>query len=331
MNIDIPRRLDLENSLEFCRCLSNVINDKEYIYDYRNTSNAEPFGMLLTASKIKKFVSEHSNSNHKCSNFERLTYLAHMGYFKSFNLDFGKKPGEAPGSDTYIPITEIKIKESYVDAFYKDINIQKYIQIIASDLSKILSRSNDYLKQILTYCITEIIRNVYDHSKSRSLWYAAQYWPTKGLVEVAIIDEGMGIKKSFAVKNKQYEIESDLDAIKFSVLPGITRTTNKKDPYDIFSNSGYGLFMTRNICKKYGDFAICSGKKCCIFSGNNYKIIDTNFDGTIIRIRINTTFIDKSDINLDNSLSSLRTEGAQIEKDITKNKFKTIGILNDYL
>ena len=51
MKINIPRVLDLDNTLSFCDKLEADPKEKEYIYDYKNMEKVEPFGLLLLSSK----------------------------------------------------------------------------------------------------------------------------------------------------------------------------------------------------------------------------------------------------------------------------------------
>lgn len=86
-------------------------------------SNFEPFGMLLSSAAIrqfqkreyKQFVKLHLNYNED----KNFSYACHMGYFQSFGFEIGKKPGEAFGSGTYIPMTLINVQELMQEAIDK--------------------------------------------------------------------------------------------------------------------------------------------------------------------------------------------------------------------
>ena len=107
----IPRSIDLSNSLGFSVTLSSIEESQTYIFDFRNTTRIEPFGMLLISSEITRFKKIHSESEFKFENYEHMSYAAHMGFFKAFGLDFGKSPGEASGNSNYMPITIIDCKQ----------------------------------------------------------------------------------------------------------------------------------------------------------------------------------------------------------------------------
>jgi nitrate/nitrite-specific signal transduction histidine kinase len=52
----------------------------------------------------------------------------------------------------------------------------------------------------VVYSLAEILRNFLEHSQAQELWYAAQYWQSRNWVELATLDEGIGIRRSLARK-----------------------------------------------------------------------------------------------------------------------------------
>ena len=60
---------------------------------------------------------------------------------------------------------------------------------------------------------------------------------------------------------------------------------------DDFQNSGYGLYMNYRLCNEGGDFFICSGQSGLYRTrdATTNEYFETNFQGTIIRLRLNTT------------------------------------------
>lgn len=97
----------------------------------------------------------------------------------------------------------------------------------------------------------ELIRNVLEHSQSENFWYTGQYQPTKGIVEVAILDEGIGMKKS-SMKNRKLSIKDDEDAIRLAIQAGISKSGVGRVGRDEYDNSGFGLYMITNFCRKGG-------------------------------------------------------------------------------
>lgn len=288
MKINIPSSLDLNHSLKLCEELENVKENTDYTYDYCNMGTIEPFGMLIVGSKIRKI---NENSKHNEINFENKMYAANMGYFHSVCKKYGKSPRNLRGNADFMPIKKIDIKDSYREAFDKNIDIYKFIEEeIATKLARVLTRKEHGIEKGLVYCITEVLRNIYDHSQSKELWYAGQYWPSKDLIEIAILDEGVGISETLK-RNKKLEVSDKYDALNLSTMPGISKRIGKSKGYDIYSNSGFGLYMLKNICKEIGSFVICSNNSCINIDNKGIKKISTSFKGTAIRIRIKASRI----------------------------------------
>lgn len=163
-------------------------------------------------------------------------------------------PGEASGNDNYLPITELDFHTMHRKEIDKGnlIEMGNLIESESEKLSKILSRNNKELQTLLTYLLREILRNIPEHSNSTKAWICGQYW-TNNTAEIAIIDEGIGIKNSLQknVVHKKY-ISDDEDALRCSVKAGISQAfqpakKNKSD--EIWANSGFGLYMASEICK----------------------------------------------------------------------------------
>lgn len=120
------------------------------------------------------------------------------------------------------------------------------------------------------YEVLQILRSTY--------WKSAQYWKTRDLVEVAIIDEGCGIRNSLSEDDFYVnEIDSDLDALYLSVKRGVSCTFDGNEDEEIFKgqenywkNSGNGLYEVSDLCiKSGGNFAIASGNSAIVMSVTN--------------------------------------------------------------
>lgn len=327
MKINIPEVMDLESILKFCGNIDNLDQDEEYVYDYAKLKRAEPFGMLLLSSKIRNFVDNTRDSNHKDINFKNdkyvTKYIAHMGFFQSVYQNYGKVPGEAKGSKTYIPITELNFDDIRNDGE----DPYAYIEKTSKAIAGILACNDNNLKDYLKYSTRELIRNVFEHSESKNFWYVGQYWRSKNIVEVAILDEGIGMQNSFK-RNKKISVTSDEEAIKLAIEPGISRSGIGREGREIYDNNGLGLYMISNFCKIGGDIAICSGKNCLLINDSGTKSFDTSFNGTAIRIRFNSNRMGKiSDIIRE--LSQKGTEDAKEYKKLNRIDINKILLYNN--
>lgn len=287
--IVLPNKLNLMGSISLCNILDGITDEELWCFDFGRLGRVEPFGMLFTGAKFRQIKRKYPGLERKAGNFRKsnCTYAANMGYFKSIGLNFGKNPGEASGSDNYIPVTKLAIEDIINESKKEVEHIGSIVEKRAESLAIVLSRGESALIERLIYSIRELIRNVVEHSKAEYIWYAGQCWPTYDLVEIAILDEGIGIKNSL-IKNPSYRgvIQNDKDALLYAIKPGVTSASGKKDPYDKWANSGYGLYVTSQLCAQGGDFFICSNEKALYIDNTGINTYDVSINGTAIRMRL---------------------------------------------
>lgn len=304
-------KLDLEGALAASRELWALPEHSSYQIDFSRLTWMEPFGMLYFARQLRTFADARKPARCQAIGHKKHTYAAHMGFFQSFGLDFGNDAGEASGTTAYIPITELRIRDLHVEAGQSQREVQEVIEQRCGQLASVLARSgNGPLYETLTYSLREILRNVTEHSNADSIWYAAQYWPSKDLVELSILDQGLGIKTTLS-RNPHLTINTDEDALRLSLLPGISGRAYQGGPKlrtDEWANSGYGLYMTSQICASGGSFVICSGEDGLLFTKGVERKLDVGFVGTAIRLCIYTPEVK----TLNEALTRLNEQGKVI-------------------
>ncbi len=314
--IRVPESLTLFTVYPFCLALQKLRPAEEIVFDFGKTRTVEPFGMLVVASEIERCVEEHPEAKFTCRNFEHMTYAGHMGFFKSFGLDFGRNPGEAQGSRNYIPLTYFKTAALKADAARAGHDVGDEVEAQSKRLSETLSGSSDGdVFETLSYSIREIMRNVVEHAHIDRLAICAQYWPTKGRAEVAILDRGVGLKESLK-PNPHIDASTDKSAINYALMPAVSgkafkgaRRLEKRGPW---TNSGFGLYLTSRICRNGGNFFIATGDTGMLLtSGKDGKrYISTSLNGTAVRLSIRTENLD----SLRNALAKFRAEGFEIQR-----------------
>lgn len=316
--IVVPPRLTLQKAIEFCDSFHDVPVSEEIIFDFNFLKYIEPFGMAYVSCQIKNFVNDRTRKNKtvfKAKNHEKHSYMAHMGFFKAFGLNFGNSPGQAFGSSTYIPLTIIDIGSIKSQALSVNKSVGDIVEGEAESLAKMLIRSESgELLDTLTYSLREIMRNVVEHSNSQVLEFCAQFWPTKNKVEIVVLDLGVGIKESLS-NNPYLTLNCDRDAIQLSLLPGISGKMYKgvkKNHYDVWQNSGFGLYMTSRIARAGGSFFIGSGEAGILLELGTKSDITLKFKGTALRMVINTSRL----IDLKTQLDKFRKEGYEVSKEL---------------
>lgn len=332
MKIVIPN-LYTKNALSFSNELFACKNDKTYFFDVSSITNYEPFAMLFTSALIRQFCQIRMimpwDMELRFVDNKDYAYACHMGYFKAAGFDEGKKPGEALGSSSYIPLTRLNvsdlIKESAMNGgFYEQGDV---IEHKSEELARILAQNNKEMKKLLQFLIREAIRNVPEHAGTNDIWICGQYWQNRNIAEIAILDEGIGVYESLSknVIHKEY-IKNNDDALRWALKPGVSRAFDpakgqKKN--DDWANSGYGLHMISEICinTKGGWFTFASNNTCLRIYENCISSEEITFRGTILGIRVGTKDIKNAQAIIDEA----RLKGEKTAKTI-KHAFKSASL-----
>lgn len=327
MRIKIPR-LSTSNAIDFCRHLSLSEFADTYYFDVSDINNYEPLPMLLTASAIRQFCQARDLSpwdiQLRYTENADFHYACHMAYFQAAGFPEGKAPGEAPGSATYIPLTKINIVDLQQKAIENGTFLEQgdIIEEKSKELAQILAQSNAELKKLLQFLIREAIRNIPEHADTNDVWLCGQYWHNRNLAEIAILDEGIGIYESLRRNriHKEY-ITSKGEALEWAIKPGVSSKftpTRAQRSGSAWTNSGFGLYMISEICKATGGWlTLVSDSKCMRVYSNNKQLIDTDFHGTALGIRIKTDGI----TNAQQLISQMNKKGTEEARTI-KSAFK---------
>lgn len=313
----VPNNHTLKDILTFADLLSSYANSaQEIIFDFQPAKGySTPFGMLYIGYAIHQFIQAHPGIKVSAINLENHYYVAHMGYFQHCGFDVGKLPGEAKGSDTYLPITILTVDELIQQACKQGKEIGEVIEERSRKLAQILTYQNEGpLVEMLTYTLREVIRNVVEHSKSKYMAYCAQYHPTKKQAELAILDTGVGIRKALS-SNPHLKIKDDREALNLALMPGVSGKMYKgvkKCNYDVWQNSGYGLFAVSRLCGHEGKFLICSGDTALSLKPENKEYLNVKFQGVVLRLNLCSKSID----NLNCTLAKIMKEGKKQAKEL---------------
>lgn len=315
-SITVPNQLDLASSLRFARALQSQPEAEEYVFDFQHLRWLEPFPMLYLSNQLKRFARQRRGSRLLVGNHERLSYAGHMGFFQAFGLDFGKRPGQARGSDRYLPITILAVADLEQEAASSYREIGLVVESRSQGLAKLLTQQDGGdLVDTLAYSFREMIRNVVEHAKSENVEYCAQYWPKKQRVEIAILDTGVGLRASLS-ENPFLQPDDDKAALDLCLLPGVSGKMYEgkhSAPYDEWQNSGYGLYVTSRLCGNEGAFFICSGNTGLLLEQSRKRYLETDFKGTALRLVLRTDRIGA----LTQSSKHILEKGDQIAKQLS--------------
>lgn len=154
------------------------------------------------------------------------------------------------------------------------------------------------VKELIKYIITELLRNVIQHSGDKNggvviaqrMDQGSEYENNKS-VQICVVDRGIGIYDS--LKRMHSNIEDNNAALEHSLWPSFSGTF-AEGLTGSEQNAGMGLFFISEIVKRTaGRLLIASGSTSLFLEGdpngngnNLIKTYDVGFDGTIVAIDI---------------------------------------------
>ena len=253
----VPKEHTLEAILQFRRELAGYGAEcAEYIFDFQPGSGyVTPFGMLAIGFAIRQFAAARRGATIQSRHIDQSSYAAHMGYYQCCGFEVGNPPGKAKGSNTYLPVTILKVEELREQARSTGRDVGDVIEERSQQLARILTQEElGAATEVLAYSLREMIRNVVEHSQSQEVAYCAQYHPLKKQAELAILDTGVGVRATL-MQNPHLTVHDDREALNLAVMPGISSKMYKgikKRDYDVWQNSGYGLFAVSRLCGHEG-------------------------------------------------------------------------------
>lgn len=284
--IYLPKNINLETTAIFFKQLeSNFLTEDVYI-DINKVQFSTPTSMLLIGSKLKAWRAARSSKQlrtgfKKVINSEAISYLGHMGFFDFIGSkkNVGKKMGEALGSETYVPIIKIKKPQfDTLDNWYS--SIISSVRSLANVLAGTKYDTEEH--KFYLYTLREVVRNVFEHSHADECFICGQRWGS-GKVEIAVVDEGIGLQASL---NRSHKLCNEEEAIRLAIKPGVSATNYIKDTENIYDNSGYGLYVLSEVVAKFGSFTLGSGSKRLISTLGKQAIDNLEFNGTFIGLEL---------------------------------------------
>ena len=167
-------------------------------------------------------------------------YLSRIGLYDILRKKSPHTIEKHESAGRFIPLTQIRTSDEQT-RFITDMIPLLHLNAEQSDAIK--------------YMVGELVRNVLEHSESKTgAFVAAQYYQKSNTVRLGICDVGIGIWQSM---NKSWPVRTDLDAIKKALMPGITGTTAKEGGTE--TNAGAGLFFVKSMAMLSRDYLVVYG------------------------------------------------------------------------
>ncbi len=175
-------------------------------------------------------------------------YFERMRLFEMLGVDSGISITKSDPAGRFIPLTQIKTADEQT----------RFI----TDMMPLLHLQPEQAETI-RYVVSELIRNVLEHSGSpHGAIVAAQYHKKSNLIRLGIADTGFGVKQTI---NRSHSAWTDIEALKLALTPGVTGTTPREG--GTRENAGAGLFFIKSIAVNNRNFFM-------LYSGDSlYKLL----------------------------------------------------------
>ncbi|QYK00676.1 ATP-binding protein [Shewanella psychrotolerans] len=287
--IKFPKTFDRDTLQDFFDELDNSQDLDKVCVDCSTITWSKPTAMLVAGSKLRQWIQKRrelklSTTRKGVDTYSAVhDYLKHIGFFDFVMMGEGKCVGEAKGSSTYTAITRIAKPimgdgEDALEKWYE--SIQSEVRGLAIVISG--EAEGQQINKFYNYALREIVRNVFEHSGANECYVFGQRW-CDGKAEIVIVDEGVGISSSLT---QSYELHSDIEALKLSVKPGVSRTSQLSQDENVFDNSGFGLYVLTEIARSFGWYALGSNTARIVGFNDTICEENMNFSGTYFGLRL---------------------------------------------
>lgn len=241
------------------------------IIECGNVYRFTPLGLNMLASMIHNLhlqgreITFTPPENHKV-----LQYMTDQGFFVEFNFDSVDKPLRRAHRSRSVMLRRM-------DEF-----VGSYPVEVADWLSRNSSVPAEAVRDMVEITLTELINNVFDHSKSPiGCCICAQAYKDEGKLMLSITDLGIGFLESLLPRYSF--LQSDEAAISYAVKEGVSSRSNRR-------NRGAGLHILSDWMKtQHGELEIISkdGRWRQLPQGNcEHETLCFSFPGTCINMHV---------------------------------------------
>ena len=159
-------------------------------------------------------------------------------------------------------------------------NSSKDGDLVLDKLKFIFQRLSQKSQDSLDNCFLELINNFSDHANADDTLpglIAVQTWPAGNLLQVAIADAGIGIRKSLSLNQNLAAKLSVENACQLASGYGVSSRPNN-------NHSGYGLALAKDLMKQAnGSYILVSGDEVYRVSKKEHtQNLKNKWNGTIL-------------------------------------------------
>lgn len=226
MKLHLPNSVWIGNIDNFLKNMKMSNGGGLEISSHKEWISVHPVVLCMVTSLGLKMRKENKKILFQKMQATSKHYFERMHLFKLLQLDSEIKIKEHESAGRFIPITQIKNSEE----LYKFIT--EMIPLLHSEPEKV---------EPIKYVISELVRNVFEHSESQEgAIVCAQYYQKSNVIRIGVVDSGIGISGSIGIS---YKTNDDVHAIQLALTPGITGKTRNLGGTE--TNAGAGLFFIK--------------------------------------------------------------------------------------
>lgn len=294
MQVPLPTAFELSAVLRFISDLPSIEDADEFHIRCDDVKMATPFGMLLIGASLRRWREvdrkRGGQKQFRLIGVSTDDYMNYMGFWTS--ISDKENSTERKVRKSHVPISRMRVADVLAESRRRSMPPSNIMSNLSAELAELLLQEGEStLNETIAYSIQELLRNAVDHSESESLWYCAQFWPSKDIVELAILDEGRGILNSL-LENETLAPKSESEAIQLSLKQGVSRINF--DKIKDSENSGVGLFVLCELAKQSGSlFVLSNGTGILLEDGGSTEYLTTS-KGVAVRLRIRPSAVGDS-------------------------------------
>jgi hypothetical protein len=311
--VPIPFALKPENVFKTLAELQAALLVGDLRIDVSEMQHIEVMGALLLGAGVRRARAERSalglppprivgkslaKSGHDFAKFLRLWDLMEGG---------SDQAGEFRLSRGHLPISRLSYSQLRRESGGLDPIRSELVLRVSAHLAESLvsGHGDDELHDVITHSISELLRNVFEHSQSDDAWIAcATRWgdrDTDPEAQIVVLDDGCGLLESLR-RNPSLAVRDDHDAISKAMQYGVSRAVPRRrstsevarlreefpgqDP-SFYDNHGYGLWVLSRFASLAGKLTIVSGAAAqTLFRGGGTFPCESFHRGTMVGLTL---------------------------------------------
>lgn len=157
----------------------------------------------------------------------------------------------------------------------------------------------DLAVNVISYVLSEVLLNSLTHGRRNghahaSAYTAAQYFPTRGLASLAVVDDGCGLLSTLG-QHPRLEERDHAGAIRAALLPRVSCNPDVALGLENTANQGLGLTIIRDLVEAgTGMFCLASGDRALLLR-SRFTIMRQipHWDGTLLMAEFPRRHIDQ--------------------------------------